>query len=272
MLDLSSKTEFSTEAAMRLHRRIHAWARQALHQLFPAQCVGCDDYLPEDSLACRRCAHAVFPIDGPLCRVCGEPRPRAGGAYAGVDEICGRCLDRRPRFDSARACWEYAGVIADALQRAKYRGQLWAIRALAEELRPWLQERVARVGTSDEIFITTVPMHPSDLRDRGFNAAHLLARLALPGYAVRSDLLRKVVRTPAQAALSRQERVTNLKGAFECTEGSPIAGNVVVIFDDVMTTGATANEVARVMRSAGAREVVVLTAARAVAANYFAAD
>ncbi|WP_168210975.1 ComF family protein [Persicimonas caeni] len=247
---------------MKLPPRLRTIVRFALRQVFPARCVSCDDYLTEDQLACGRCAHAVFPIEGPKCLVCGAPRLQVEGTYSGVDEICGRCLARRPRFETARARWEYAGVIAEALQRAKYQGHLWMLRSLARAWRPWIDERIARASDEVDSVITAVPMHAADLRARGFNPAHLLARLALPHRHVASDLVRKTVRTRAQAALSRDERLTNLRGAFECTNSERVEGNKVVLIDDVMTTGATADEVARVLRGAGAREVVVLTAAR----------
>jgi ComF family protein len=254
---------------MRLPQTLTHGVRHLLRLVFPARCVGCEAYLKRDALACEQCVHATFAIEGPKCLVCGHPRHAVAGGYAGVDEICGQCLERRPQFDRARARWEYSGTIAEALQRAKYRGQLWALRSVANALRPWVADELERGGQPDaeraSSLVTAVPMHRADLRRRGFNAALLLARLALPDRPVLANLVSKTKRTPAQAGLVRGERMANLRGAFACKRPSLVDNKRIILIDDVMTTGATTSEVAKVLRGAGAREVVVLTAARTVA-------
>jgi ComF family protein len=242
--------------------------RSVLRFIFPPRCVGCDNYLNHAALACDRCKHAVFDIESPQCLVCGQTRQTVGGGYGGVDEICGQCLEKRPHFTRARARWEYSGTIAEALQRAKYRGQLWALRRLADDLGSWLDDQVEQVEQASKgasTLITAVPMHPTDLRRRGFNAALLLARLALPDRRVESSLVAKTKKTPAQAGLARGQRLANLRGAFACPRPRRIDKKRVVLFDDVMTTGATTSEVAKALVGAGASEVVVLTAARTIA-------
>ena len=241
----------------------HRATQFLLRQLFPPRCVGCDDYLADAQLACEQCRHAVFGIEGPICLICGDPRTQVQHGYAGVSEHCGRCLNHRPRFESARACWEYSGVVAEAIQRTKYRGQLWALRSLARELRPWLVTELEALGDQEPL-VTGVPMHPADLRRRGFNPALMLARLALPRHQVVTNVLSKVRKTPAQAGLSRSERMVNLRGAFELSRPKLVEDRTVVLIDDVMTTGATAGELAKVLRNGGARRVVVFTAARTV--------
>ncbi len=249
-------------------------ARAATRLVLPPRCVGCDSYLDDDGLCCRRCAHAVFCVEGPLCSICGEPRRQVGRGYAGIDELCARCLERRPHFERARALWEYTGVIAEALQRAKYQRHTWALRSMALSLRPWLGAELEALslegrslgdrGSTEPPVVTVVPMHVSDLRRRGFNAAALLSRLALPGHTVRDEILAKVRQTPAQAGLGRLDRLSNISGAFACPRPDLVQGRHVVLFDDVLTTGATAGEAARTLRRAGAIDVHVLTAARSV--------
>ncbi len=242
-------------------------AARAARFLFPSRCVGCDSYLRDDGLACRWCRPTLFDIDGPICRICGLPRPTVAGGYGGVDEICARCLERRPRFQQARARWAYEGLAAEAVQRAKYGAQLWVARSLAGELRPWLTAQLQALGANRDRapLVTVVPMHPRDLRRRGFNLAHLIARHGFVEHRVRT-LLTKTRRTPSQAGLARADRLTNVRGAFECPRPERVAGHPVVLFDDVMTTGATVDEAARTLRRAGATDVFVLTAARAVRA------
>lgn len=235
-----------------------------LRTVFPERCVGCDVFLERPALTCERCSHAVFDIESPICRICANPRRQVGRGYAGVDEICAACQTRRPRFERARARWEFEGVIAEALQRAKYGGELWALRSLARAVRPWLRRRVEALQGRHAPLLTAVPMHPADLRRRGYNPALMILDMAWRDKLRAGELVRKIRRTPAQAGLSRQERLGNVRRAFECTAPERVAGRKVVVFDDVMTTGATANDVARALRRAGAAEVHVLTLARAV--------
>jgi ComF family protein len=197
--------------------------------------------------------------------VCGQPRQSVAGGYAGVDEICGQCLQRKPHYDRARSRWEYSGTVAEALQQAKYHGRIWVLRSLADELRPWLVDQIERCDDNTAALLCAVPMHPRDLRRRGFNAALLLARLALPQMCVVPDLVIKTRQTPAQAGLARGQRMVNLRGAFECRQPERVEHKTVVVFDDVMTTGATTGEVAKVLKRAGANAVIVVTAARAIA-------
>jgi ComF family protein len=239
---------------------------------FPPRCAGCDGYLEREGLVCERCRHAVFRIESPLCRICGEPREKLYGGYSGIDAVCGRCSAHRPRFVRARACWEYSGSIADAIQRAKYGERLWILRNLAAELGTWLREELAvisaEVGTSeDSLLLTSVPMHPKDLRARGFDLAHLLLRQCLKPQRRSIRIAQPVLktrRTPSQASLGYAERRLNLRGAFACHPRADLAGRAVVLFDDVLTTGSTADEIAKTLRRGGASEVYVLSAARAV--------
>ena len=237
--------------------------RSATGVLFPPRCIGCSAYLRGDGCTCERCAHTVFVLEGPLCRICGHPRRGLSNGYAGIDEVCARCLRCRPHFERARGRWEYAGTIADALQAAKYRRQLWIARRLAARLRPWLHRRIEALAGEQPVVATAVPMHRRDLRRRGFNLAALMLRLMRPQVSFDDVLVHKVEHTAAQAGLSRVERLANLRGAFECPRPDAVGGKTVVVFDDVMTTGATASAVARALKRAGAARTEVFTAARA---------
>lgn len=249
-------------------------ATYAARLLFPARCAACGAYADDESFACERCRHAVFRISAPICKICGEPRqPQIGAGYRGVDATCGRCALNPPRYISARARWEYTGSVADAIQRAKYGRELWILRALAHEIGPWLLAQLlsfesnSASNLSPAALLTTVPMHPLDLKKRGFDLPYLLLRLSLKAARAQreiSTLAEKTKRTPAQAGLGYAERRLNLRGAFSCLPGANIAGRDVLVFDDVLTTGATADEVAKTLRRAGAERVFILSAARAV--------
>lgn len=259
-------------------RHLRRVADAAVRLVFPRQCATCDAYLKASSSFCERCEYAVFRLNEPQCGVCGEP----GQANLDVDldgvSICGRCAERRPQFARARAFWEYSGSVSDAIQRAKYGKRLWIVRNLAAALGPWFRaevERISRELCADEfreggspIQMTCVPMHPKDLRARGFNLANLLLRACQKSAGFAPDvanLLVKTRRTSSQAALGHLDRQINLRQAFSCAPRASISGQPVLLFDDVLTTGATAHEVAKTLRRAGASRVFVLSAARALA-------
>jgi predicted amidophosphoribosyltransferase len=240
-----------------------------LDLVFPPRCLGCDAYLrrPFDVPCCPPCTAGIFPLDGPICPSCGAPREGFVGSPAGgVDDLCGQCLAEPPAFDSANSCWEYDGIVAEALQRIKYGDDMGRLGQLTEMLHPWALARLQAIApVPPDVVIIPLPMHPYDLRRRGFNLPGLMIRRLLKktGFVVDDTTLFKTRRTPAQASLSRLERRTNLDGAFEAR---PPRTNpaVAILFDDVMTTGATATAAARALKDVGWQKVHVLTAARAL--------
>src|SRR5690554_300696 len=249
----------------------------AARLIFPPQCAVCDAYLGATTSFCERCAHAIFRLEGALCPICGETRESHPGSYLSEDVTCARCLQKRPKFERARALWEYSGSVADAIQRAKYGQRLWIVRNLAAELGPWFLDEVERIvgemqaeargARPAPLLMSYVPMHPRDLRTRGYNFPSLLLRACqkAAGYTPAvAQLLQKTRQTRSQAGPPHLERQINLHGAFRCKPRVELAGRTVLIFDDVLTTGATADEVAKTLRDAGAARVYVLSAARAL--------
>jgi predicted amidophosphoribosyltransferase len=247
--------------------RLVDWARR---QLVPPRCVGCEDRLPlEHRLVCRSCRPTVRRLEGPKCPTCALPRRGVGGGRAaGIDAPCPDCRETRPDNDGADARWLYDGTIALALRRAKYGGQPWRLRRLGLALRPWLDERLARLPDASDPeppVVVPVPMHPRDLRRRGFNAAVQLARFGFGSGGVRLslDTVAKTERTPAQASLRRARRLENVRGVFRVRRPDRIRGRRCLLFDDIATTGATLAELARVVRAHEPAGLWVLTAARA---------
>ncbi|MFU8803177.1 MAG: double zinc ribbon domain-containing protein [Bradymonadaceae bacterium] len=240
-----------------------------LDLVFPPRCLGCDAYLkrPFDAPTCPPCMEGIFVLDGPMCPSCGSMREGFVGTLpGGVDDLCGQCLAEPPAFGSACSHWEYDGIIAEALQRIKYGDDMGRLGRLTAMLRPWFMERVASLMVEhSDLIVIPLPMHRRDLRRRGFNMPALMVRRLLKktGLTMDDTALIKSRQTPAQASLSKLERCTNLDGAFEA--GPPkTAHAAAILFDDVMTTGATAREAAGTLKAAGWKEVHVLTAARAL--------
>ncbi len=219
------------------------------------QCVLCGD--PADgTLFCPGCREDLRH-PGTLCRRCALPLALPPGDEDG--RLCGHCQARPPHYDAAHALFPYRWPLDRLITRMKFGGRL----SLARDLGTLLGQRL---GDTVEALVP-VPAHPARRRERGYNQAEILAR-----HAARAAGLplwhRVVVRrraTPAQTALTAAARRRNLRGAFAVAEGKAgeIRGLHLAIVDDVMTTGSTVNELARVLRQAGADRVEVWVIARA---------
>ena len=216
-----------------------------LDLLYPRECAGCGTRIAEAGrLAfCPGCDGHLEWIAPPSC-------PRCGASLAG--ERCGECEGRDFRFAGAVALGKYDGRLRDYLLVLKFRGG----RYLADEFGRRLAERIDRKFD----LVVPVPMSRWKLLFRGYNAAALVAeRLARhAGLPFRSQGIRKIRRTKPQAELEREERLQNPKGAYRA---SAVRGSVLLV-DDVLTTGATANACTEALLAAGASEVRVAVVAR----------
>jgi ComF family protein len=216
-----------------------------LDLLYPRECAVCGVRLTDPGRLsfCAGCDAGLGWIAPPACPRCGASRP---------GERCGECDGREFLFAGATALGTYDGRLRDFVLQLKFRGA----RYLADEFGRRLAAGLPRKFD----LVVPVPMSRLKLLFRGYNAAALVAeRLALHAglrYAGRG--LKKVRRTRAQADLEREERLKNPKGAYRA---SGVAGTVLLV-DDVLTTGATANACAEALREAGASEVHVAVIAR----------
>ncbi len=161
--------------------------------------------------------------------------------------MCGACLSQPPRFDTVHAAFAYAWPLAAVIHHYKYDGNLALAQLLARALATQLGARVD--------LIIPMPLAPQRLRSRGFNQALEIARVVsrLTGVALAARACRRVRDGTPQAVLPWSERVKNIRGAFVCD--ADLSGMRVAVIDDVMTTGATLNELARNLRKAGAIEI-----------------
>jgi len=215
--------------------------------LFGGSCFLCRG--TAEALLCAQC-DADLPrlAAGPaLCPRCALASP--GGA------VCGRCLARPPSFDATQAALAYAFPADVLIQSLKFRGEL----ALAPLLGALLLRCVsgARVDC-----IVPVPLSQERLRSRGYNQALEIARTvaASTGVRLRPDLCVRARDTAAQMDLPLEERERNVRGAFECPQF--VGTGTVAVLDDVMTTGATLEQVAATLKRAGAERVVNWVVAR----------
>jgi len=230
---------------------LRAAHRFASH-LFGGTCVlcrGAADPAREEGLLCAACDADLPRADGALCPRCALPSP--DGA------LCGRCLSQPPAYDATVAALEYrfpADVLVHAL---KFRGEL----ALAAPLGRLLGARVARAGERVD-FVLPVPLSAARLRARGYNQSLEIGRHAARalGAPLAAHACERSRDTPPQSALHWDERAKNVRGAFRCTV--PLQGAAIAVVDDVMTTGATLEEIAAALKRAGAARVVNWVLAR----------
>jgi ComF family protein len=239
---------------------------QFLNFLYPPRCVACGVRfdLDSDTRVCRSCRAAIEPLPHPLCEVCGGP---VESAVRGEGR-CARCMTRPPRFRRARSIARYRPSAEDdpaslpaLLRRHKYGLDQSIGRALAEFLGPDLP-----ISRDDLDIVVPVPLHWRRLWWRGFNQAALLAaevarRLDLP---LDTGVLARARATNPQTYRHHDERMRNVRSAFRATRPARIKQKCVLLVDDVMTTGATAEECARTLLDAGAKAVDVFTLARVI--------
>lgn len=249
--------------------------------LFPGRCLGCGRLFRYDGGSstpaatsgdrsgvsfseemrghfCAGCRDRWTAVASPLCTRCG----RVFNSRVGPDHWCGQCLDQAGIFNRARATGIYDNSLRLAIHALKFKGRT----RLAVSLGRLLFTTYRYYWPSgDTDLVAPVPLHRKRLRQRGFNQAYLLVRhWQLPeGTAVVRDLLTRTRNTVPQTGMNRRQRRINIKDAFCVTRPGQGAGKRVLLVDDVLTTGATAEACAGALVRDGAQRVDVLTLARA---------
>jgi ComF family protein len=215
--------------------------------LLPPTCVLCGDHA-QQNLVCGRCEADLPWHDGLQCPVCALP--------TGTGETCGNCLKSPPAFDATHALLAYQFPISTVLQRYKYSGFL----AVAHMMGALFARKLH--GTPPPDLIVPMPLHPSRLKERGFNQAVEIGRVLSRRLNIPLDngLAKRMRATPPQANLAFKERHRNVRGVFSCEPR--LAGMRIALLDDVMTTGASLNALAQAAKQTGAARVECWVVAR----------
>jgi ComF family protein len=233
--------------------------------LFPSDCRICCSPLTTIATlpVCKPCLEQVVSLDGLLCRVCGE---KLFSSFAQSDSgpLCGMCRRVAPPFRQASAYGAYDGVLRELIHLFKYQ----SIKPAGKLLGSLLNQTVERMSLPDRLVMVPVPLWPGKRNTRGFNQAEAIARVFLSSSAsmniqLDTSILVRTRETASQTGLTRHQRRANVRGAFAVARPERVKDLSILIVDDVMTTGTTAGECARVLRRAGAKEVFVVTVARA---------
>ncbi len=217
--------------------------------VFPKKCAGCQ---AEGPWLCPECFEKIIIVKAAFCPFCQRITPQ--GQY------CSRC---RPRFNLTGViiAANYENPLKDAIHKYKYD----RIRELAEPLSELLVMRLEAGFPTGNLVLIPVPLTKERERERGFNQAEVLAKKLSQAFdlSLVTNVLRRTKNRPAQITLTGRERRENIKGVFE-VKGDlvKIKGKTILLLDDVMTTGATLNEAAGVLKKAGARNIWGLVLAK----------
>ena len=220
--------------------------KQLKSSLLPGSCLLCGAD-SRNQLLCPDCTNDLPPLPAYRCPQCNEQTTHG--------ERCGACLKEAPHFDRVTAAFRYDFPIDRIIQALKYGHQL--------SVAGWLGNLLAsRLVASEHDLILPLPLHPQRLAERGFNQSMEIARTLskVLDRPVQHEHLLRTRATQPQADLPHKERQKNVRGAFECL--CDYSDQRILLVDDVMTTGATLNECARILKIHGAKTVTVAVAAR----------
>jgi ComF family protein len=234
---------------------LHRAATAVIDWVFPATCAGCQAFIVRGDALCTICRLSLVPI-GPCCPKCAQPT----GELA---IVCKRCVIAPLAVDEIIVPWKYGGQLAQALKRLKFAQGVDVARSIAPL---WSGVLEAAANTYRADMMVNVPLHWRRRMRRGYDQTSLLLRHAardLPSAVIVDALLRKHS-TKEQTRLSAAARSLNMRGAFTVARRHQqrVQGATVIIFDDVVTTGATMSAAAKALKQAGAARVVGICIAR----------
>lgn len=241
------------------------WTALALEPLrslaslfYPPLCAVCSAAVTSAEYLCDGCMQKAPRIAPPFCATCSEP------FHGAITEVfsCANCAHRVLHFEAAVAVYRSRGVVRKIVHDFKYNRQMHLRHPVADWLLETLDDPRLRGRRFD--LVIPVPLHPARKRERGFNQADLLAEILAARAALPlQNVLERIRFTTTQTAFDRAQRMENLHNAFRLRKKMNVRGLRVLLIDDVLTTGSTLSECARVLKAGGALSVHAATAARA---------
>lgn len=230
---------------------LNTFSRLVLYALFPNKCVFCDKIIGLYGYCCEKCSVRLPFVRGETCPVCGH-------------EKC-VCADHEASFDKIISPFFYLEPVRGSVHRFKFRNARGYAKAYAEYIYKKLD---SPQGFNDFDVISFIPLIKRDRSRRGYNQAELIAKelASLLNLPVK-PLLSKVRRTKKQHDLNAEERKQNLAGAFEIISAEDVSGKKIILCDDVVTTGSTFDEAAKMLKAAGAESVTCCAVASAYCTN-----
>lgn len=229
------------------------------HLIYPGCCLLCGQPLAaEQTHFCSACHQELFTDSHEICPRCAGTI----GPFAVIEGRCHACRNEAFAFEQVLRLGRYDGLLRDVILRLKNQ----VGEGLAELLGEcWAKEAAARFASLHFEVMVPVPLHWRRRWQRGYNQSAALCRglAAILQLPYQPSWLRRVRHTPRQFSQTPATRKANVRGAFRARPGVSLQGRSVLLVDDVMTTGATASEAARALRTGGAERVIVAVLARA---------
>ncbi|MDD5437420.1 MAG: ComF family protein [Candidatus Omnitrophica bacterium] len=231
-------------------------AKNFVNLIYPLHCAACG--VPLDAMdtggLCLSCESRIKQNAKPFCIVCGRPVKED-------EKLCAECEKQDLAFDRAWSACLYEGVLKEVIHLFKYGGKLALSGTLAGQMTGFVRDNPEIIDGIG--LLTFVPMRKKGSRQRSFNQSEILASAIAKEFGIPvSQVLDKVIPTRRQNELSRDERLFNLMGAFRVKSGITLDAVKILLVDDVMTTGTTLSECAKVLKASAAAEVRCLTLAR----------
>lgn len=228
---------------------------KAINYIFPFRCSSCSNLTDSSDGICASCWPKFNFITKPYCAICCEKFQ----VNLGEELICGRCISHKPKVDMMRSLLEFSSETKKIIHKFKYNDKTSLGRFFAKLLHNRFKQEL-----KDADLIIPVPMHKLKRIFRNYNPPQILAnelakqmdKKMLP------ELLIKKKMTKSQVGLTRMQRAKNLSGSFEVNKKFDITGKVILLVDDVLTTGATSNECSKILKKAGAMRVKLVTIAK----------
>lgn len=242
--------------------KMNRYFNEVINFIFSANCRTCDTPFSslKEKYICQRCFSKIDFVGPPYCDKCGKLLVES---FSQIQRpLCRECQTAKRYFYQARGVGLYENILRESIHLLKFKKKKCLHKPLGELMVNYLKEQQRDLIRQID-FIVPVPLHRKRLKLRGFNQAELLAGYMGKQFNLPLNFeLKRIRYTIPQMNLPREERLENIKEAFEVKNPDILVGKTLLLVDDIFTTGATVNECSQVLIKAGAKQVLVLTLAR----------